>query len=171
MQQHLILIWHSNSLACPHVFLSLQWSAGQQASEDWQLSQAEVYWPACWWLGLLTITDTKPLFQASRTPQLRVDTLCSQPLSMWTPYLHSLCVKKAKAHYQDSWAQVAFWSFEDIAITSALQTCASTFHSIQISADIRPSPCTAQDKRRLLHLSLVTTAIHLSAFVPLFWSF
>lgn len=127
MQWRLILIWHKNSLACLHVFLSVLRSVGQQASEDWQLSQAEVYWPACWWLGLRAITDTKPLFPASKTPQLRVDTLCSQRLSMWTLYLHSLCVKKAKAHYQDSRAQAAFWSFEDTAITSELQTWACTF--------------------------------------------
>lgn len=54
-------------------------SAGQQAGEDWQLSQAEVYWPACLWLSLHTITDTKPLFRSVRDPSCE-----------WTHCAHSV---------------------------------------------------------------------------------
>lgn len=168
MQQRLILIWHSNSLACPHVFASLLYSGGQQASEDWQLSQAEVYWPACWWLGLHTITDTKPLFPAGQTPQLRVDTLCSQRLPP--------CELPTSTHY--------VWRRQKLIIRTVgrkqpfevlrIQQLPPSdrpgfvlFHSIQISTDTQPSRCSIQDKRRLLHLSPVTTAMHLPAFVSL----
>lgn len=140
------LIWHWNSLACPHVFPSSLWRTGQQASEDWQLSQAGVYWPACWWLGLHTIADTKPLFSSSQTPQLRADAPCSQRLSMWTPYLRSLCVDKAKAHYQDSRTQVAFWSFGGYSnYPWAVDLCVLDF---PFGSDVLRDSATVPDKTR-----------------------
>lgn len=62
--------------AWPHVFRSVLRSTGQRAGVDWQLSQAEVYWSAVWWLGLHTITNTTPLFPGqSDTPAAREHTV------------------------------------------------------------------------------------------------
>lgn len=128
------------------------------AGEDWQLSQAEVYWPACWWLGLHTITDTEPLFPASRTPQLRVDTLCftaSLDVNSLPPLI--MCEEGKSSLSGRSGPQVAL--FEVVRIQQlplSYRPGFVLFYSIQICTDTRFSRCTVWDKKRLLHLSLVT---------------
>lgn len=97
--------------------------------------------------------------------------LCSRPVRHpsceWTHCAHSvsLCELSTSTHYVWRRQKLIIRTvghkqpFEVVRIQQLPpepQTWVCSFHSIQIFSDIQLPRCTVQDKRRLLHLSLVT---------------
>lgn len=64
------------------MFCSALQPTGERAGWDWQLSQAEVYWIACWWLGLHSISHTKAFVPGHS------DTPAASGLSVFTASLY-----------------------------------------------------------------------------------